>query len=104
MPVVQSNSVEEHALLNKNDLVEHIANAKEVSSAAVPPALASLTGAVKAALTQKGTVMLVSFGTFSLRMYATRADGNSRTGDATQVKAVKVVIFRPDKVLKDAVS
>ena len=91
-------------LVNKTELIEHIAKHADISKAAATRALESTIGAVKTTLKKGGTVSLVGFGTFAVGKRAARTGRNPRTGAAIKIKAAKVPKFRPGKALKDALN
>ena len=91
-------------LVNKTELIEHIAKHADISKAAATRALESTIGAVKTTLKKGGTVSLVGFGTFAVGKRAARTGRNPRTGEAIKIKAAKVPKFRPGKALKDALN
>jgi DNA-binding protein HU-beta len=92
------------ALVNKTELIEHIAKHADISKAAATRALESTIGAVKTTLKKGGSVSLVGFGTFAVGKRAARTGRNPRTGAAIKIKAAKVPKFRPGKALKDALN
>ncbi len=100
----QINFINEGLLVNKTELIEHIAKNADISKAAATRALESTIGAVKSTLKKGGSVSLVGFGTFAVGKRAARTGRNPRTGDAIKIKAAKVPKFRPGKALKDALN
>ena len=101
----QINSpINEGLLVNKTELIEHIAKHADISKAAATRALEATIGAVKSTLKKGGSVSLVGFGTFAVGKRAARTGRNPRTGDAIKIKAAKVPKFRPGKALKDALN
>jgi DNA-binding protein HU-beta len=90
--------------MNKTELIDHIAGTADISKAAAGRALDAVLGAVTTTLVKEGTVTLVGFGSFSVGKRAARTGRDPRTGDAINIKAVKVPKFRPGKALKDAVN
>lgn len=97
-------NLSEGFLVNKTELIDHIAKHADISKAAATRALESTIGAVKTTLKKGGTVSLVGFGTFAVGKRAARAGRNPRTGAAIKIKAAKVPKFRPGKALKDALN
>jgi DNA-binding protein HU-beta len=97
-------SLYEGPLVNKTELIEHIAKHADISKAAATRALESMIGAVKTTLKRGGSVSLVGFGTFAVGKRAARSGRNPRTGAAIKIKAAKVPKFRPGKALKDALN
>ena len=96
--------INEGLLVNKTELIEHIAKHADISKAAATRALEATIGAVKSTLKKGGSVSLVGFGTFAVGKRAARTGRNPRTGDAIKIKAAKVPKFRPGKALKDALN
>jgi DNA-binding protein HU-beta len=96
--------INEGLLVNKTELIEHIAKNADISKAAATRALEATIGAVKTTLKKGGSVSLVGFGTFAVGKRAARTGRNPRTGDAIKIKAAKVPKFRPGKALKDALN
>ncbi|WP_326940189.1 HU family DNA-binding protein [Actimicrobium sp. GrIS 1.19] len=92
------------SLVNKSELIDHIAASADISKAAATRALDSMIGAVKTTLKKNGTVTLVGFGTFSVGKRAARTGRNPRTGEAIKIKSAKVPKFKPGKGLKDALN
>jgi DNA-binding protein HU-beta len=88
-------------IVNKTELIAHIADHSDISKAAAARALDSMIDAVKKTLKKGGTVTLVGFGTFAVGKRAARTGRNPRTGAAIKIKAAKVPKFRPGKTLKD---
>lgn len=66
----------ERHLVNKTELIEHIANNADISKAAAARALDSTIDAVKKTLKKGGTVSLVGFGTFAVGKRAARTGRN----------------------------
>ncbi|WP_198951453.1 HU family DNA-binding protein [Pigmentiphaga sp. NML080357] len=91
-------------LMNKTELIDHIAKQADISKAAAGRSLDALVGAVKTTLKKGGTVTLVGFGTFAVTARAARTGRNPRTGEAIKIKKAKVPKFRPGKALKDAIN
>ena len=92
------------ALVNKTELIEHIAKNADISKAAATRALESTIGAIRTTLKKGNSVSLVGFGTFAVGKRAARTGRNPRTGAAIKIKAAKIPKFRPGKALKDALN
>ncbi len=90
--------------MNKQDLIEQIAQAAEVSKSAAERAVDALVVAVKSSLKKGDMVTLVGFGTFYVGRRKARAGRNPRTGEALSIKATSVPRFRAGKALKDAIN
>ncbi|MBM3385324.1 MAG: HU family DNA-binding protein, partial [Betaproteobacteria bacterium] len=89
--------------MNKSDLIEHIAQAAEISRSAAERAVDATIAAVKSSLKKGGEVTLVGFGTFYVASRGARTGRNPRTGEALSIKAAKIPRFRAGKALKDAI-
>ncbi|MDB5965064.1 MAG: family DNA-binding protein, partial [Polaromonas sp.] len=79
--------ITEGPLVNKTELIEHIAKHADISKAAATRSLEATIGAVKTTLKKGGSVSLVGFGTFAVGRRAARTGRNPRTGDAIKIKA-----------------
>ncbi|HQT81417.1 MAG: DNA-binding protein HU [Ferrovum sp. 37-45-19] len=90
--------------MNKTELIDHIADAADISKAAAGRALDGAIAAIRTSLKKGGQVTLVGFGTFYVGKRAARTGRNPRTGDAIKIKAAKVPKFRAGKALKDALN
>jgi DNA-binding protein HU-beta len=90
--------------MNKNDLVNAIADACDMTKADSGRAVDAFTEVVKKALKKGDTVALVGFGTFSVRKRAARTGRNPRTNETIKIKASKVPAFKAGKALKDALN
>ena len=90
--------------MNKTELIDHIADAADISKAAAGRALDGAIAAIRTSLKKGGQVTLVCFGTFYVGKRAARTGRNPRTGAAIKIKAAKVPKFRAGKALKDALN
>ncbi len=90
--------------MNKSELVDHIAEAADISKTAASRALDSALDAISGSLRDGESVALVGFGTFLVRERAARAGRNPKTGESIQIAAAKVPAFKPGKGLKDALN
>ena len=90
--------------MNKNELIESIAQAADISKAAAERALDGTIAAITSSLKEGGMVTLVGFGTFYVGERAARSGRNPRTGETIEIKASRVPKFRAGKALKDAVN
>ena len=77
--------------MNKSELIDAIA---------LDAVIESVTGALKAG----ESVVLVGFGTFSVKDRAARTGRNPQTGKAISIAAAKIPGFKAGKALKDAVN
>jgi DNA-binding protein HU-beta len=90
--------------LNKQDMIEQIAQAAEVSKSAAERAVDALVAAIKTSLKKGDMVTMVGFGTFYVGARKARQGRNPRTGEALKIAAAKVPKFRAGKALKDAIN
>ncbi len=90
--------------MNKNELVEQIAMAADISKAKAGMALDAFVEAVSSSLQKGEDVSLVGFGTFTVSERAARTGRNPQTGAEIKIPATKVPKFRSGKKLKDAVN
>lgn len=104
MQALTKTFIAEGIVVNKTELIEHIAKHADISKAAAARALESTIDAVKTTLKKGGSVSLVGFGTFDVTKRAARVGRNPKTGAAIKIKAAKVPKFRPGKGLKEALN
>lgn len=90
--------------MNKTELIEAIAASADLPKAAAGRALDAMVDAITQALKENDQVVLVGFGTFSVKERAARTGRNPQTGAAIQIAAAKVPGFKAGKALKDAVN
>ena len=91
-------------LVNKTELIDHIAETADISKAAAARALDAVIGGVTETLKNNDSVTLVGFGTFSVSERAERTGRNPRTKEAITIEAAKVPKFKAGKALKYAVN
>ena len=84
--------------MNKNDLVQAVADEANLSKADAARAVDAVLSSVGKALKQGDTVALVGFGTFQVKERA------ARTGEEIAIAASKNPVFKAGKALKDAVN
>jgi DNA-binding protein HU-beta len=90
--------------MNKSELIDAVATGSDLSKAAAGRAIDAIVGTITKALKKNDDVVLVGFGTFTVRKRAARSGRNPRTGEAITIKAAKVPAFRAGKALRDAVN
>ncbi|MXP66373.1 DNA-binding protein HU-beta [Pantoea sp. Nvir] len=90
--------------MNKSQLIDKIAADADISKAAAGRVLEAFTSSVSDALKGGEEVVLVGFGTFSVRKRAARTGRNPQTGKEITIAASKVPGFRAGKALKDSVN
>lgn len=90
--------------MNKQELIDNIAESADITKASAGRALDSMLESVTGALKKGDSVVLVGFGTFSVRDRKARLGRNPRTGEEIQIKAAKVPAFKAGKALKDSLN
>jgi DNA-binding protein HU-beta len=90
--------------VNKSELIDAIAASADIPKAAAGRALDAMINSVTTALKEEDQVVLVGFGTFSVKDRAARTGRNPQTGAPIEIKAAKVPGFKAGKALKDAVN
>ncbi|MDZ7825716.1 MAG: HU family DNA-binding protein [Gammaproteobacteria bacterium] len=90
--------------MNKAELIDQMAASADISKASATRALDAMLDAVTDSLKQSEQVVLVGFGTFSVKERAARTGRNPQTGAAIQISAAKVPAFKPGKALKDSLN
>ena len=90
--------------MNKSELVDSIAQSAGLTKEQDAKAVNAFTESVQGALQRGDDVVLVGFGTFSVKERAARMGRNPKTGEAIQIAASKVPSFKAGKVLKESVN
>lgn len=90
--------------MNKTELIEAIAASADISKAAAGRALDAVVDGITESLKKGDQVVLVGFGTFSVKARAARTGRNPQTGAEIQIAAANVPSFKAGKALKDAVN
>lgn len=89
--------------MNRTELIDLISDKAEITKAAASRALDALLEGVTGSLQKGDPVVLVNFGTFTVKMRAAREGRNPSTGEKIKINAAKVVGFKAGKALKEAV-
>ena len=90
--------------MNKQQLIEAIANEVDVTKAPAAACLAPIINTVTKTLKKKGEVRLVGFGTFATAKRKAPTGRNPQTGEAIKIPASVQPKFKPGKALKDALN
>lgn len=98
------NKINKGISVNKAELIEAVAAAADLPKAAAGRAIDAMVESVTGALSDGDQVVLVGFGTFSVKDRAARTGRNPQTGAPIQIAAAKVPSFKAGKALKDAVN
>jgi DNA-binding protein HU-beta len=90
--------------VNKNDLVDAVAERTGLAKSDAARAVEAVLGTVTEALQKGDQVALSGFGTFVAKARAARTGRNPRTGEAIAIPASRVPAFKAGKALKDALN
>ena len=90
--------------MNKAELIEAVAAAADLPKASAGRALDAVLDNITGALKEGDQVVLVGFGTFSVKDRAARTGRNPKTGEPIAIPAAKIPGFKAGKALKDAVN
>jgi DNA-binding protein HU-beta len=90
--------------MNKAELIHAVAESTKLSQADADRAVAAVLGGITSALVKGEQVVLVGFGTFTVKQRAARTGRNPQTGQTIHIAASKVPGFKAGKALKDAVN
>jgi DNA-binding protein HU-beta len=90
--------------MNKSELVAAVADYAQINQTQAAAAVNAVIESVTKELKSGGEVVLVGFGTFTVKDRAARTGRNPQTGKAIEIAAAKIPGFRPGKSLKDAVN
>jgi DNA-binding protein HU-beta len=85
--------------MNKAQLIEAIASKTTLSKKEAASILGTITGTISDSLGKGDKVSIPGFGTFSMAARKARTGRNPRTGEMIQIKAKKVVKFKPSSKL-----
>jgi DNA-binding protein HU-beta len=90
--------------MNRNDLVDAVAERTGLAKSDAARAVEALLGAVTDALSKGETVTLSGFGSFVAKTRAARTGRNPRTGESIAIPASRAPAFKAGKGLKDALN
>ena len=89
--------------MNKAELVGAVADRTGLSKKDSDKALSAAFEVITSTLQAGEKVQLVGFGVFDIKERAARIGRNPRTKEEIQIPATRAPIFKPGKILKDAV-
>lgn len=89
--------------MNKTELVNFVASEANLSQADAQRAVNALLQTITGTLSQKESISLVGFGSFTVQKRAARSGRHPRTGEVIAIPESNVPVFRPGKALKEAV-
>lgn len=90
--------------MNKSEMIEHIAQAADLSRMSAARALDAMIDAVATALRKDEPVAIAGLGSFYVGKREARSGRNPRTGETIEIKPARLPKFRPGKALRDALS
>jgi DNA-binding protein HU-beta len=90
--------------VNKNDLVEAVAERTGLAKSDAARAVEAVLGAITETLKRGDAVALSGFGTFVAKDRPARTGRNPRTGESIAIPASRVPAFKAGKGLKDALN
>ncbi len=89
--------------MTKADLINQVAKSAGITKKAATVAVNTFIDSIVKALKKGKRVPIAGFGTFSVRKTKKRKGRNPRTGETIEIPAKKRPVFRPGKMLRDAV-
>jgi len=89
--------------MTKAELIAGVAERSGLSKKDATGAVEAVLDCTSEALAAGDKVQLLGFGTFEVRERAARTGRNPQTGEDIQIAPRKVPVFKPGKLLKDAV-
>lgn len=89
--------------MTKADLINTVA-ATGLTKRQSAEAIEAVLDGIKDALASGERVQLVGFGSFEVKERSARSGRNPQTGDAIEIAAKKVPVFKAGTALKDAVN
>jgi DNA-binding protein HU-beta len=90
--------------MKKEDLVETIASAADISKADADRALKALVDAITSTVASRQRMQIPGLGTFEARERSAREGRNPQTGETIQIAATTVPGFKPATAFKQAVA
>jgi DNA-binding protein HU-beta len=90
--------------MNKNDLIESLAEEFELTKAYARDLVDSVFGKITAATNAGEKVAIFGFGKFKVVERGARKGRNPRTGEAVKIAAKKVLKFEPAKAMREGLN
>jgi integration host factor beta subunit len=100
----RGDNKEKTELMKKADLVDVVAQQKNLPRPQVEATIDALIDAVAEGLAKGERIDLRGFGAFAVRESAARAGRNPQTGETIQIAARRVPTFKAGKELRDKVN
>lgn len=89
--------------MTKDEMIGHMAETSGITKRQASDALEAFMDGVTKQLTGDGKISFAGFGTFSVSQRKARTGRNPQTGEAIQIPASKVPVFKAGKNLKEAI-
>ena len=89
--------------MNRTELIDSVAEKAELTKAAASRAFDAFLESVTESLQKGEPVVIVNFGTFTIKDRPAREGRNPSTGEKITIGAAKIVGFKAGKALKEAV-
>ncbi len=89
--------------MNKSELIAAVSAHTGMSKKDAEIAVNATFDTITATLVSEEKVQLAGFGSFEVKTRQARVGRNPRTNEAMEIPAAKSPIFKPSKMLKDAV-
>lgn len=86
------------------DIIDHVAEAADISKAAAKRAIDALHESITSTLQKDESITFVGFGTYATSHRAAREGRNPQTGETIQIRASIAAKFKAGKKLKDALN
>ncbi len=90
--------------MNKTELVGKVAERAGMTKKDTEKVVSTLIDVVQDTLAKGDTVAILGFGTFLARERPAREGRNPRTGEAIQIPASRVPVFRPGRGLRGSIT
>lgn len=90
--------------MNRTELIAAVAEKAGMTKKDAEQAVLSTLDAISAAMAAGDKVQLAGFGTFETKTREARTGRNPKTGEAIEIPAACVPVFKPGKALKDKVA
>jgi integration host factor subunit beta len=90
--------------MTKSDLIEHIAELKQVSKGRAEALVNTIFECLEDALCRDERVEIRGLGSFETRRYGAYKGRNPRTGDSVAVQPKRLPFFKASKELKDLIN
>jgi DNA-binding protein HU-beta len=87
----------------KTELVDAVASRAQLTKKEANQVVEAVLQSITEALSRGEKVQLVGFGTFEVRQREARSGRNPQTGEAINIPARRAPVFKPGKLLKEAV-